>query len=123
MSKDFIRLMHALFLPTAEACPWQPATDVYRTATGWLVKFELAGVKPQDIELQALGGTLTLRGLRRDTVLEEAERSGGAVPVHYRMEISYSHFERSVDLPCDLKKAEISTQCRDGILLVSIRPL
>ena len=48
MSKDLIRLMNALFLPGAEVCrstPWQPNVDVYRTATGWLVKFELAGVK------------------------------------------------------------------------------
>ncbi len=122
MSKDLIRLMRGLFLPGPEASPWQPHTDIYRTDAGWLVKFELAGVRPCDIDLQALGGTLTLRGVRRDTVREEAEKSGAAVPVHYRMEISYSHFERSVELPCDLKKAEITTECRDGLLLVTIKP-
>ena len=29
---------------------WRPATDVYRTRDGWMVKFELAGVEPDDIE-------------------------------------------------------------------------
>lgn len=123
MSKDMIRLMHAIFLPGADvAAPWQPLTDVYRTSSGWLVKFELAGVRGEDIDLQAMGGRLTLCGQRRDALLEEAVKSGAARPVHYRMEISYSRFERSVELPCDLKEAEIETQMRDGMLIVRVTP-
>lgn len=123
MSKDLIRLMHALFLPGVEACqdaPWQPNTDVYRTEAGWLVKFELAGVRAEDIDLQVLGGRMTLRGVRRDGVLESAQQQGERSPVHYRMEIAYSRFERSVDLPCDLKGATIRTEFRDGLLLVRV---
>jgi HSP20 family protein len=117
MSKDLIRLMHALFLPAAEACqdaPWRPNMDVYRTATGWLVKFELAGVRAEDIDLHVLGGRMNLQGIRRDTSPE-----GGS---YYRMEIAYSRFERSVELPCDLKKSEVTTEYRDGMLLVHIQP-
>jgi HSP20 family protein len=125
MSKDLIRLMHALFLPGADACqeaPWQPNMDVYRTKTGWLVKFELAGVHAEDIDLQVLGNRMTLRGLRRDTVLEECQKNGLPVPVHHRMEIAYSRFARGVEMPCDLKKAQITTEYRDGLLLVRITP-
>lgn len=121
MSKDLIRLMHALFLPGAEACqdsPWQPNMDVYRTETGWLIKFELAGVRAEEIDLEALGNRLTLRGVRRDGVLEAARKSCGTSLVHYRMEINYSRFERTVELPCDLKRADITTEYRDGLLLV-----
>lgn len=123
MSKDLIRLMHALFLPGAEACqdaPWRPNMDVYRTTTGWLVKFELAGVRAEDIDLMVLGSRMTLRGVRRDSVLESARSNLSAPPVHYRMEIGYSRFERTVELPCDLKQASISTEYRDGLLLVRI---
>lgn len=123
MSRDLIRLMHALFLPGAEAAqaaPWQPHTDVYRTDKGWLIKYELAGVRAEDIDLQALGRTLTLRGLRRDTVLEDAHKAGLPAPVHYRLEINYCHFLRAIELPCDLKKADITTNFRDGLLLVHI---
>jgi HSP20 family protein len=125
MSKDLIRLMHALFLPGAEACqdaPWRPNMDVYRTADGWLVKFELAGVQAEEIDLQALGSRLTLRGRRRDGVLEASQKKGEPSPVQYRMEISYSRFERSLELPLDLKRAEITTEYRDGLLLVRIAP-
>jgi len=117
MSKDLIRLMHALFLPAREACqdaPWRPNMDVYRTRAGWLVKFELAGVRAEDIDLQVLGTRMTLQGIRRDASPEGCS--------YYRMEIAYSRFERCVELPCDLNKARINTEFRDGMLLVHVRP-
>jgi HSP20 family protein len=123
MPKDLIRLMHALFLPGVEACqdaPWHPNMDVYRTRTGWLVKFELAGVRVEDIDLQVLGERMSLRGVRRDSVLESSQKSGSPSPVHYRMEIAYSRFERTVEIPCDLKLADISTEYRDGLLFVHV---
>jgi HSP20 family molecular chaperone IbpA len=36
------------------------------------------------------------------------------------MEIAYSHFERSLELPCDLERADITTEFHDGMLLVRI---
>jgi HSP20 family protein len=121
MARELIRLMNALFLPGAEAlqqAPWYPNTDVYRTPTGWIVKFELAGVRPEDIDLTVLGRRMILQGVRRDCVSLEESQS----VVHYSMEISYSRFERTLDLPCDLKKAAISTDYRAGMLLVRIQP-
>jgi HSP20 family protein len=117
MSKDVIRLMHALFLPNVDSCRPEllcPPTDVYRTRTGWLVKFELAGVRPEDIHLEVLGPRMTLRGVRRDCTAAEELHC-------YRMEIAYSEFERSLELPCDLKRADITTEYRDGMLLVRIQ--
>jgi HSP20 family protein len=115
MSQDLIRLMNALFLPAAHRCRkecWCPAIDIYRTRRGWLVKFELAGVRAEDIDLTAHNNRLTLRGVRRDHVTEPRSV--------YRMEIEYSHFERSVELPSDLQRADITTDFRDGMLLVHI---
>ena len=117
MSEDFIRIMHALFLPAAESCresPWRPAADVYRSQNGWIVKFELAGVRSDDIELTVQGNRLTLRGVRRDdcTALEGCH--------YYQMEIAYSFFERSLALPCDLERANVTSEYRDGMLLVRI---
>ena len=115
-SQDLIRLMNTLFLPGAGAIregPWHPAVDIYRTRKGWTVKFELAGVRAEDIDLSARDNRLTLRGVRRNCMTEECS--------YYRMEIDYSSFERSVELPCDLKQANIQTLFRDGMLLVQIR--
>jgi HSP20 family protein len=118
MPKDLIRLMHALFLPAARSTDegfWIPAADIYRTRQGWLVKFELAGVRPEDIDLEVHGKTMRLRGSRRDCAAQQG--------CHYfQMEISYSQFERVLELPFDLQRADISTEYRDGMLLVHINP-
>jgi HSP20 family protein len=118
MSEDFIRIMHALFLPAGESrleATWRPAADVYRGRKGWLVKFELPGVRPEEIELTVLGNRLTLRGVRRD---RDCAALGGCH--YYQMEIAYSPFERSLTLPFDLERANVTSEYRDGMLLVHI---
>ena len=39
----------------------------------------------------------------------------------YVMEINYGRFERGIELPCDLERADIATDFRDGMLVVRIR--
>jgi HSP20 family protein len=115
MSRDLIRLMRVLFLPEdVLAAPWRPAADVYRSADGWTVKFELPGVRAEDIDLEVQGRELRLRGVRRDCA------PPGARSVH-QLEIAYGRFERMVALPVDLYRADVTTTYRDGMLLVRIR--
>lgn len=92
---------------------WRPPADIYRTRTGWLIKYDLAGVKPDDIEIRVKGSEISVGGFRRDWKLEEG-------CTHYSMEISYNRFERTIELPCILDGAEIEVQARDGILLVRL---
>jgi len=116
MAQDAVRLMQSLFLQVAESfqeVTWHPAADVYRTPTGWLVKLDLAGVRPEEIAVHVCGSRLTVRGIRRDWA-----RDPGCNCV--QMEITYSHFERSLELPSDLERAAIATEYRDGMLLVRI---
>ena len=94
---------------------WQPAADVCRTRTGWLLKFELAGVKPEDMAVETAGSRIKVSGVRRDWVVEEAES-------YHSMEISYNRFERALELPCCLDGARLEMECRDGILLVRVTP-
>lgn len=108
-----------LFLSATKACQcprWTPLADVYQTSAGWLIKFDLAGVRPTDIHLQVHGNRLRLFGERRDAVTQQGHS-------YHSMEISYSAFDRSVEMPCTLDDAKIQTQYRDGMLLVEIRPL
>jgi HSP20 family protein len=115
MSRDLIRLMQSFFPPDEAANPtaWRPAVDVYRTPRGWLLKFDLAGVRPEDVALTVHGCRVTIRGVRRDLLTEEGCR-------YYRMEITYNHFERSVELPCDVEPASVATDYRHGMLLVHL---
>jgi HSP20 family protein len=92
---------------------WRPRADIYQTPNGWVVKFELAGVRTDDITLGACGSRLTIRGIRRDRVPAEGWRC-------YAMEISYSRFERSMDLPFEVEASHLAVDCRDGMLLIYV---
>ena len=70
---------------------WQPRADVYRTRDGWLVKLELAGVRPDEIRLATEASRLIVQGTRRD----EHCRSGMGC---HCLEIAYSRFQRVVGL-------------------------
>ncbi|MBO0723199.1 MAG: Hsp20/alpha crystallin family protein [Blastocatellia bacterium] len=96
-----------------ETC-WCPQADVYRGPQGWLIKFDLAGVRPEDVEVSFDGSVLTVSGIRRDLFVEEGYHN-------YSMEISYSHFERGIRLPDDLNSAYVTTDFRDGMLLVKVK--
>ena len=107
-----------LFIPAAGSfhdVVWRPAADVYRTRSGWMAKFDLAGVRPQDIEVHVEGRVLCVRGVRRDLLIEEA--------CHYHsLEISYSPFERCLEFPANLGNASIDTDYQAGMLVVRIYP-
>lgn len=107
--------MHSSFLKAAREHDWIPRVDVYRSPNGWLIKFDLAGVKKEDISVEARGSRLTVKGLRRDYLV-----SGNWS--HYSMEIAYSHFKRTVELPCHFDEAELSAEFKDGMLLIYARP-
>jgi HSP20 family protein len=105
-----------LFFISAEAgaaMAWRPAADIYRTPEGWVVKLELAGVRQEDVNVVTSGSELFVSGVRRDRFVEEGWS-------HHSMEITYSHFERVIDLPCDLDYASISIESYDGLLLVRV---
>lgn len=98
---------------SVQSLKWQPATDIYRTREGWLIKAELAGVSIDDLEIAISGRLLSIRGTRCDReVVEGCE--------FYSLEIAYSQFDRAVELPCDLDQAQIVTSYRDGMLLVRV---
>jgi HSP20 family protein len=93
---------------------WQPVADVYKTRTGWLLKFELAGVMREDVTVAISGNSLTVSGVRRDWITVEEICS------LHSMEISYNRFERTIELPCELEQARLDSEFRNGILLVRV---
>jgi HSP20 family protein len=94
-------------------CDWVPNVDVYRTSTGWALKFELPGVRAQDVMIRVEGASVRVHGFRRDLYLEKDWR-------HYSMEISYCRFERTVELPTRVEGARVGNVSREGMLIVRI---
>ena len=93
---------------------WRPAADVYRTADGWIVKVDLAGVSADDVEIEIDGRTLVIRGCRRDTFFGEGI-------VYHQLEITYSRFEKTLRFPCSIEGASLLRDYRDGLLILHLR--
>jgi HSP20 family protein len=92
---------------------WEPAADIYRTPEGWKIKFDLAGVKPDDVEVLISGDKLIVRGVRRDSFITKDWS-------YHQLEITYSRFERVIMIPCALSDATVRSECLDGWLVLHI---
>jgi HSP20 family molecular chaperone IbpA len=92
---------------------WEPSADIYRTPEGLKIKFDLAGVKPHDLEVALIGNKLVVRGVRRDSFISNGWS-------YHQLEITYSRFERVLTLPCELVDASMRTEYLDGWLVIHI---
>ena len=92
---------------------WNPAADVYQGSDGWVVKVDLAGVRPDELELVLNDSVLIIRGCRRDTFYREGFTC-------QQMEITYSRFEKRIDFPCPIDPSSLKHDYRDGFLLVNM---
>lgn len=93
---------------------WCPAADVYRTDDGWIVKVDLAGIQPADIEVTIDGPVLRISGSRRDGTCGEGVS-------HYQLEITYSRFEKMIRFPRSIEHASIDRDYRDGLLILRLK--
>jgi len=93
---------------------WNPAADVYHCSDGWVVKVDLAGICSDELEVELRDSILTIRGCRRDTHCREGF-------VYHQMEITYSHFEKSIRFPAPIEGASIRQDYSDGFLIIDVR--
>jgi len=93
---------------------WCPAADVYRSQEGWIVKVDLAGVQPQDVDVIIDGDLLRISGSRRDGTCGEGVS-------HYQLEITYSRFEKMIRFPRSIEHASIERDYHDGLLILRLR--
>jgi HSP20 family protein len=93
---------------------WNPAADVFKTAKGWIVKVDLAGVCSDELEIKLHDSLLTISGCRRDTHIHDG-------CVYHQMEITYSRFEKSIHFPAPIEGASIRRDYKDGFLIIDVR--
>jgi len=93
---------------------WCPAADVYRTVDGWIVKVDLAGIEPADIQITLDGALLRISGSRRDGTCGEGVS-------HYQLEITYSRFEKMIQFPRSIEHATLERDYHDGLLILRLR--
>lgn len=93
--------------------PWMPRIDVFDRKEDLVIKVEVPGVSPDDIDVTIEDRTLTITGRRHeDDTIEE----GG----FHRREIFTGEFKRTVVLPEGLNPEEIGAHAENGILEVTV---
>lgn len=92
---------------------FSPAFDVSETDTEFLVKAELPGVDPKDVEVNLAGNILTVRGEKK----EEHEEKAGSI---HRVERSFGSFSRSFTIPSEVQDDKVKATYRDGILTLRL---
>ena len=93
---------------------WVPAIDVMQKGDDLLVRAELPGVKPEDVEIMVHQGVLRISGKREEH--SEEERGGYLVK-----ERRSGSFRRSIHLPEGVDEDSIRARFENGVLEVSIQ--
>ena len=90
---------------------WAPAIDIYEQGNQVVLKAELPGVDPKNVDIHIENNTLTLRGERRFD--NEVTRES-----YHRIERAYGAFSRSFTLPATVDTAAVKADYKDGVLQV-----
>ncbi len=97
----------------AELTEWAPAIDVVTQDGDLVIKAELPGVKPEDVDITLQNNVLTLSGERK---AEQEEERGG----YYVRERRYGSFSRSLTVPEGVDESKIHARYENGVLEVTV---
>ena len=92
---------------------WLPSLDVAETKNELVVKAEVPGMDPKDIDISLSDGRLTIKGEKRQ---EKEEKEAD----YHLVERSYGSFIRSVQLPREVQGDKISASYKNGILKITL---
>ncbi len=94
--------------------PWSPSVDLAENDREVVVRAEIPGVDPQQLDLSVLGRELLLAGEKKDPL----DRSGKDV---HLSEIRYGKFRRSIPLPTEVDTEHVEADYTNGVLTVRLQ--
>jgi HSP20 family protein len=92
---------------------WKPNQQRADTKDAILVKAEVPGIDPKEIEVTVQDQVLTIKGEKREEKEEKDEH-------RYRAERSYGTFARAIRLPAPVEAGKASATFKNGILTVKL---
>lgn len=108
-------LRFAGFLPPAAF--WQPAVNVYINSESLEVCMDLAGVRRDEVAVQAEARRLVVRGRRKMPDCGRGEDGCGRLLV---MEIPEGSFERVLEFPVEVDPDQVEARQDHGWLLITL---
>ncbi len=92
---------------------WSPAVDIYETDSELVLKAELPGVNPKDVEVRVEDNTLYLKG-QRNFEREVKEEN------FHRLERGHGSFSRSFALPSSIDSERVKAEYKNGLLTLTM---
>lgn len=116
--QEMDRILHPLLQRDEETShvaggDWMPAVDIKDEENRYVIRADIPGVKPEDIEVTMENGMLTIRGERKFEETEEKEN-------FKRIERSHGIFYRRFTLPENTDGEAVQATGHDGVLEVTI---
>ena len=116
--REFDRLFKDAFTPfmgegELSTRTWAPPVDIYETENDIVLKAELPGVEPKDVEVKVEDNTLYLKGERK---FEKEVKNES----YHRVERSYGSFARSFSLPNSISTDKVKAEFKDGLLTLTL---
>jgi HSP20 family protein len=116
--KEFDRLFREAFTPgfgegELSTRTWAPPVDIFENENNIVLKAELPGVEPKDVEIRVEDNTLYLKGERKFEKETKEEN-------YHRIERSYGSFARSFSLPNSIDAEKVGADYKDGLLTLTL---
>jgi HSP20 family protein len=92
---------------------WAPAVDIHETDQAIVLKADLPGLDPKEVDIRIEDNTLYLKGERK---MEKETKDEN----YHRIERSYGSFSRSFILPRTVSADKISADYKDGVLNITM---
>jgi HSP20 family protein len=116
--REFDRLFREAFSPVlgdseASTRTWAPPVDIFEDGDNLVLKAEVPGVNPDDVEIRVQDNTLYLKGERK---FEKEVKEQN----YHRVERSYGTFTRTFSLPNSVDSDKVSASYKDGVLTLTM---
>lgn len=93
---------------------WRPTMDVEETEKEFVVRAEVPGVKPEDIDLSVAGDRLVISGEKKSS---SEKKDGG----FHQTESYFGSFRREMTLPGSVDTKGVQADYKDGVLTVRLK--
>lgn len=113
LQDEMNRLFEGFFSGAPRRMDWQPRVDVVETPETLVVKAELPGIAPGDVDISVAGDVLTIRGEKK----AETEEKG---KTWYRRERTSGSFARSITLPFAVDANRIEAEEKSGVITITL---
>lgn len=90
-----------------------PMVNVWTSDSGAIVRAEVPGIDPEDVEISLVHDTLTVRGVRKQEELKEGE-------TRHRRERGHGQFTRSFQLPFGVEADQVQAKFANGVLQITL---